>query len=121
MQKEYAVLKRSRLLFAIILMALATPQVTLAQTQDIQGQTPGTSTQADGQPEAGQSGGGATTTTDTTSRPVTGETATAATALLLLRSPGVLRLDGRAFRHLIGFVSHLRTPVRSHERHRPAP
>ena len=80
MQKEYAVLKRSRLLFAIILMALATPQVTLAQTQDIQGQTPGTSTQADGQPEAGQSGGGATTTTDTTSRPVTGETAPAATA-----------------------------------------
>ena len=80
MQKEYAVLKRSRLLFAIILMALATPQVTLAQTQDIQGQTPGTSTQADGQPEAGQSGGGATTTTDTTSRPVTGETAPAAPA-----------------------------------------
>lgn len=74
MQEEYAVLKRSRLLFAIILMALATPPAVLAQTQDIQGQTPGTSTQADGQPEAGQSGGGATTTTDTTSRPVTGDT-----------------------------------------------
>ncbi|MEW9615540.1 tonB-system energizer ExbB [Shinella sp. S4-D37] len=55
-------------------MALATPPAVLAQTQDIQGQTPGTSTQADGQPEAGQSGGGATTTTDTTSRPVTGDT-----------------------------------------------
>ena len=69
MQEEYAVLKRSRLLFAIILMALAAPHAVLAQAQ-----TP--STQTDSQPEAGQSAGtatGGTTTTDTTSRPTASE------------------------------------------------
>jgi biopolymer transport protein ExbB len=80
MQEEYAVLKRSRLLFAIILMALATPPAALAQPQETQSQTQGTSAQTDSQPEAGQSGGAATggtattTTRDTTSRPVTGDT-----------------------------------------------
>jgi biopolymer transport protein ExbB len=62
MQEEYAVLKRSRLLFAIILMAFAAPHATLAQTP---------STQTGGQPETGQSTGDATTTT--TSRPTTSE------------------------------------------------
>lgn len=74
MQEEYAVLKRSRLLFAIILMALATPHAVLAQAQ-----TP--ATQTDSQPEAGQAttgiANGGTTTTDTTSRPTTSEGATA--------------------------------------------
>ncbi len=59
MQEEYAVLKRSRLLFAIILMALAAPHAAFAQTQE----TP--SVQTDTQPETGQSTGGATTTTPT--------------------------------------------------------
>ncbi|GAA4180088.1 tonB-system energizer ExbB [Shinella granuli] len=77
MQEEYTVLKRSRLLFAIILMALATPPAVLAQAQETQGQVQGTSAQTDGQPEAGQSSGASTTTT-TTSRPVAGDTATTA-------------------------------------------
>lgn len=65
MQEEYAVLKRSRLLFAIILMSLAAPHAVLAQTQE----TP--SAQTDIQPETGQSTGAATdgTSTTTTSRP----------------------------------------------------
>jgi biopolymer transport protein ExbB len=67
MQEEYAVLKRSRLLFAIILMALAAPAAGLAQSQDTQGQTQGTAARTEGQPEAGQPGG---TGTGTTSRPV---------------------------------------------------
>ncbi|WP_411036825.1 tonB-system energizer ExbB [Shinella sp. BYT-45] len=70
MQEEYAVLKRSRLLFAIILMALAAPHAVSAQTQE----TP--SVQTDTQPEAGQPAGsdtGGASTTDTTARPTTSE------------------------------------------------
>ena len=71
MQEEYAVLKRSRLYFAIILMGLAAPHAVSAQTQE----TP--AVQTDSQPEAGQSttgtATGAGTTTDTTSRPTTVE------------------------------------------------
>ena len=89
MQEEYAVLKRSRLLFAIILMALATPPAALAQTQETQtgatqGQAQGTAAQTDGQPDAGQpagdttNGAATTTTTETTSRPTTGDAATTA-------------------------------------------
>ena len=66
MQEEYAVLKRSRLHFAIILLALAAPHAVSAQTQE----TP--SVQTGSQPETGQSTGTATTT-DTTSRPTTVE------------------------------------------------
>lgn len=77
MQEEYAVLKRSRLLFAIILMSLAAPHAILAQTQE----TP--SAQTDIQPETGQSTGAATdgtsTTTDTTSRPTSEGAANPAT------------------------------------------
>ncbi|AOF91857.1 tonB-system energizer ExbB [Sinorhizobium sp. RAC02] len=64
-------LKRSRLLLAILLMALTTPHTVSAQTQE----TP--SVQTDNQPvTSGQATGAATdgaSTTDTTSRPVTGE------------------------------------------------
>jgi len=70
MQEEYTVLKRSRLLLAIFLMALATPYIVSAQTQE----TP--SVQTDNQPvTTGQATGGASTT-DTTSRPVAGESTT---------------------------------------------
>jgi biopolymer transport protein ExbB len=74
--RGYAVPKRSRLLFAIFLMALAAPHAVPAQTQE----TP--SVQTDGQAETtGQSTGAATggasttttTTTDTTARPTTTE------------------------------------------------
>lgn len=71
MQEEYTVLKRSRLLLAILLMALTTPHTVSAQTQE----TP--SVQTDNQPvTTGQATGtetGGATTTDTTSRPVAGE------------------------------------------------
>ena len=75
MQEEYAVLKRSRLLFAMILVALAAPHAVSAQTQE----TP--TVQTDTQPDAGQNTtvqstqpvatetGTTTTTTETTSRP----------------------------------------------------
>ena len=66
MQEEYAVLKRFRLLSAIILMALAAPHAVSAQAP---------STQTDSQPEAGQSTGtstGAATTTTTTTTETTG-------------------------------------------------
>ena len=57
-------LKRFRLLSAIILMALAAPHAVLAQAQS-------PSIETDSQPEAGQASGTTTTTTttDTTSRP----------------------------------------------------
>ncbi len=65
MQEEYAVLKRSRLLFAIILMAITAPHMVLAQAQ-----TP--SAQTEGQPEAGQSEGSTpAVTTQTTTQPAT--------------------------------------------------
>jgi biopolymer transport protein ExbB len=71
MQEEYTVLKRSRLLLAIFLMALAAPHTVSAQTEE----TP--SVQTDNQPvTTGQATGtatGGTSTTDTTSRPVAGE------------------------------------------------
>jgi biopolymer transport protein ExbB len=74
MQEEYTVLKRSRLLLAILLMALTTPHTVSAQTQE----TP--SVQTDNQPvTTGQATGtetGGATTTDTTSRPVAGESTT---------------------------------------------
>ena len=78
MQEEYAVLKRSRLHFAIILLALAAPHAVSAQTQE----TP--SVQTGSQSETGQStgaatGGSTTTTTDTTSRPTTVEGAASTT------------------------------------------
>ncbi|MGX5720033.1 tonB-system energizer ExbB [Shinella zoogloeoides] len=69
MQEEYAVLKRSRLHFAIILMALAMPHAVSAQSQE----TPSAQT------DAGQSTGTTTTTTtttDTTSRPAAVENTT---------------------------------------------
>ena len=75
MQEEYAVLKRSRLYFAIILMGLAAPHAVSAQTQE----TP--AVQTDSQPEAGQSASTAASssaTTDTTSRPTAVENAAGA-------------------------------------------
>ena len=74
MQEEYAVLKRSRLPFAIILLALVAPHAVSAQTAA----TP--TVQTDTQPETGQSTGTATgtTTTDTTARPTTVENTTGA-------------------------------------------
>ncbi len=64
-QEEYAVLKRSRLLFAIILMAITAPHIVLAQAQ-----TP--SVQTEGQPEASQTEGSTpTVTTQTTPQPAT--------------------------------------------------
>ena len=56
MQEDYAVLKRSHLHFAIILMALAAPHAALAHTQEPP------SVQPDTHPETGQSTTGATTT-----------------------------------------------------------
>ena len=66
MQEEYAVLKRSRLLFAIFLVALAAPHAASAQAQE----TP--SVQTDSQPQTGQATGtaadGASTDAATTSQ-----------------------------------------------------
>ncbi len=64
MQEEYAVLKRSRLYFAMILMALAVPPAVSAQAQE----TPAAQT------DAGQPAGGSTApATGTTSRPTAAE------------------------------------------------
>lgn len=63
-------LKRSRLLFAIILMALAAPHATLAQEQS-------PTIQTESQPDAGQSSG--STTTETTGRPTVSDADAAAT------------------------------------------
>ncbi|MGJ7038101.1 biopolymer transport protein ExbB [Shinella sp. BE166] len=59
--------KRSRLLFAIFLMALAAPHAAPAQTQE----TP--SVQTDGQPDTTGQSTGSANTTDTTARPTTTE------------------------------------------------
>ena len=72
MQEEYAVLKRSRLHFAIILMALAMPHAASAQSQE----TPSAQTDAGQSTGTGAATTTTTTTTDTTSRPAAVENTT---------------------------------------------
>ena len=71
MQEDYAVLKRSHLHFAIILMALAAPCAVSAQTQE----TPAVQTDA------------VPTTTETTGRPTTAENDTSATPAAVEAEP----------------------------------
>jgi biopolymer transport protein ExbB len=76
MQEEYAVLKRSRLLFAMILLALAAPNAASAQTPETQTvQTDSQSTTTEQFTGAATNGIATTTTTttDTTARPTTRE------------------------------------------------